>query len=210
MAIDAGAFHNDVVAVANGPLLFHHELAFVPRDLKAVKIGLSEKPLQYNVPLQDIVVNNKDVSLSAAIESYLFNSQLLASPDGSMEQMHLLAPSECKAKPAVKRFLDQLVQDTSQPIRRVTYVNVGQSMSNGGGPACLRLRVVLNEAELLATNHEFLLDEARIDQLETWVAANYRESLLPADLADPLLMQESFQALESLSELLNQPGYYRF
>ena len=213
MAIDAGAFHNDVVAVANGPVLFHHELAFVPGDFKVAKIALGNpggKPLQDNMSLQDIVVDNKDVSLSDAIQSYLFNSQLLASPDGSMEQMHLLAPSECKDKPAVKRFLDQLVEDTSQPIRRITYVNVGQSMSNGGGPACLRLRVVLNEAELLATNHEFLLDEDRIDQLETWVTRHYRDQLAVDDLADPLLLEESRCALDELSQILALGSIYAF
>ena len=204
-AIDAGAFHNDVVAVANGPLLFRHELAFIPRDIEAAKKVLCEI-----LPLQDVVVDNNEVSLQDAIESYLFNSQLLASPDGSMQQMHLIAPLECKDKPVVKKYLDQLLQDTSQPIREVTYVDVRQSMSNGGGPACLRLRVVLTKEELRQTNHEFLLDEQRIDELEAWVKANYRESLLPADLADPQLLQESYQALESLAKLLNQIDYYQF
>jgi succinylarginine dihydrolase len=201
--IDAGAFHNDVVSVANGPVLFHHSEAFKTQDLTR---ALSE--LNQILPVQTVEVPVGSVSVQDANSSYLFNSQLLAAPDGSFDEMHLIAPNECKETPSVHSFLEHLVQDHSQPIRQVTYVDVRQSMSNGGGPACLRLRVVLSESEIKAVTEGFILDESKIDALESWVEKHYRESLLPEDLADPQLMKECHGALGSLSELFGD--FYQF
>ena len=205
IAIDAGAFHNDVVAVANGPVLFHHELAFVPGQLEAVILKLPG-----DIPFRQILVADDQVSLEEAISSYLFNSQLLASPEGAMDQMHLLAPMECKESNPVNRYLEQLTSDDTQPIRKVTFVDVRQSMSNGGGPACLRLRVVLNEAEVSAVDPAFLLDESRLDQLVCWVEKHYRDSIVPGDLKDPQLLAESYSALTALEQLLGLENYYQF
>ncbi|MFT6750796.1 MAG: succinylarginine dihydrolase [Candidatus Azotimanducaceae bacterium] len=194
--IDAGAFHNDVVAVANGPVLFHHSEAFRNEDLKFALDALNKK-----LPVQTVMVPADVVSVEDAISSYLFNSQLLASPDGCFDEMHLIAPNECKETPSVHAYLEQLVQDHSQAIRQVTYVDVRQSMSNGGGPACLRLRVVLTENEIEAVSKGFILDEEKISLLENWVERHYRESLLPKDLADPQLLKECHGALAALSEM---------
>lgn len=203
--IDAGAFHNDVVAVANGPVLFHHESAFRKSDLSVALDQINQK-----LKIQTIEVPTSKVSVQDAISSYLFNSQLLASPTGSFDDMHLIAPAECQETPSVHAYLSQLVEDDRQPIRKVTYVDVRQSMSNGGGPACLRLRVVLTESELAAVRDGFILDEARMLSLETWVEKHYRESLLPEDLADPQFMAECFEALESLSVIFGLDDLYQF
>jgi succinylarginine dihydrolase len=76
-------------------------------------------------------------------------------------------------------------------------------MRNGGGPACLRLRVVLTEDERAALGNRGLVDEARIDALEIIVRRHYRDRLAPADLADPLLLDESRAALEAIGNVLN-------
>jgi succinylarginine dihydrolase len=202
-AIDAGAFHNDVVAVGNGPALFFHELAFEPTQQQAIFEELSQR-----MAFMPICVSNKDVPIEDAITSYLFNSQLLASPDGDVGSMRLIAPTESRDNPRVKAYLERLVTDFSQPIRDVIYVDVRQSMSNGGGPACLRLRVLLSAEEVNAVNHQFILNEERADWLEGWVNRHYRDNLTPSDLTDPALAFESFAALDELTKQLNCYGVY--
>lgn len=204
-AINAGAFHNDVVAVGNGPVLFFHEQAF-----EAGSQVEAFAQLENRLAFQPVCVPAAKVSLQDAISSYLFNSQLLADSDGSFERMRLIAPTECRDNAVVAAYLEALVADTRQPIRAVEFVDVRQSMSNGGGPACLRLRVALNAAELAAVNPEFLLDEARIDRLQAWVSQHYRDALAPADLADPDFLDECYRAFDELTQLLNLGSYYAF
>ncbi|WP_244884438.1 N-succinylarginine dihydrolase [Marinagarivorans algicola] len=205
VAIDTGAFHNDVVAVANGPVLFFHQLAFATDDFATIKQQLAEQ-----FAFMPLSVNHKDVPLEDAIKSYLFNSQLLAAPNGDMTKMHLIAPSECAENTAVSRYLNTLVQDEKQPIRTIEFVDVRESMSNGGGPACLRLRVVLNEQQRAAVNPAFMLTDAKITALEQWVKKHYRDKLLPDDLADPSFYTESLEALNALTDLLQLESFYPF
>ncbi|WP_298636903.1 N-succinylarginine dihydrolase [uncultured Umboniibacter sp.] len=205
VAIDAGAFHNDVVAVGNGPALFFHEDAFVAEQQTAIFSSLAEQ-----MPFKAICVSRDEVSLADAISSYLFNSQLLANPDGSTGEMHLIAPTECRDNKAVFAYLERLIADTTQPIRSVTYVDVRQSMSNGGGPACLRLRVLLSDDEIAAVNPNFIATEEQLNALSDWVNQHYRDELAPADLADPELMIESYDALTDLADLLGCEAAYKF
>jgi len=205
VAINAGAFHNDVVAVGNGPLLFFHEDAFDVDE----QIG-GFKALSRQLPFQPLKVSRHEVSIENAIRSYLFNSQLLANPGGDMNRMRLICPTECRDNASVSAYLAALVGDFSQPIREVTFVNVRQSMGNGGGPACLRLRVVLSDEELAAVNPAFLLDEPKIDALQAWVTRYYRNELSPADLADPALLDECYAALDALTAELGLGSYYEF
>ncbi|MEM9169217.1 MAG: N-succinylarginine dihydrolase [Pseudomonadota bacterium] len=193
-ALDAGAFHNDVVCVANENVLFLHEQTFEDRDgaLGAVRAA---------APFVTIVEAGADaVSLQDAVGAYLFNSQLLTLPDGSMA---LLLPREAEENAASRAFLQRTLDDDN-PIDRLIFKDVRESMRNGGGPACLRLRVVLNDAERAATDQRFFLTPDRIAKLETWVRAHYRDRLAPADLADPALMRESFAARDALDALLNE------
>ncbi len=204
-AIDAGAFHNDVVAVGNGPLLFFHEDAFAADGRQTVLAKLAEM-----LPLQALQVARAEVSMREAISSYLFNSQLLAGADGDMTAMRLICPTECRDNEAVRAYLARLVEDPSQPIRDVAFVDVRQSMSNGGGPACLRLRVVLSERERAAVNPVFMLDEEKIDRLQRWVNDYYREHIGPADLADSSLLDDCYRALDALTQVLELGSYYAF
>jgi succinylarginine dihydrolase len=141
------------------------------------------------------------------VGSYLFNSQLVTQPNGSMA---LVAPAECREIPPVSRYLEALVEDPSAPIAAVHVVDTRQSMRNGGGPACLRLRVVLTEDELAATAPGVLCDETLLQRLEAWVVRHYRDRLAPQDLGDPALLDEGRRALDELTGLLGLGALYGF
>ncbi len=204
-AINAGAFHNDVVAVGNGPALLFHEQAFEATSQKQAFSQISE-----HLNFKPVCVAAGRVSLEDAITSYLFNSQLLDNSDGDFSRMRLIAPTECHDNEAVRTYLAELVEDLTQPIRDVEFVDVRQSMSNGGGPACLRLRVVLNETEISTVNPSFLLDDGAIDRLQTWVNKHYRDELSPDDLKDPDFLNECYTAFDDLTQLLQLGSYYAF
>lgn len=195
-AIDAGAFHNDVVCVGNLNTLFYHEQAFEDKQtaLEDIRRAARDRfePIFVEVPADE-------VSLEDAVNSYLFNSQLLQMP--GEERMVLLAPVETRENDRTRAYCEKLVAGNG-PIGEVRYAEVRESMRNGGGPACLRLRVVLTEAERAAVNPGIWMTEALYDQLREWAQAHYRETLAPADLADPNLLGESQHALDELTRIL--------
>jgi len=201
-AIDAGVFHNDVIAVGNQGLLFHHELAFAKRDEVYSQLDAAMgRALDY------IEVPSTKVSLSDAVRSYLFNSQLLSVPGKSGAT--LIVPGECEEVAAVHEYL-QWLESESELINEVCYFNLRQSMNNGGGPACLRLRVVMSEDQIANTAPRILLDEALYSELRAWVERNYRDSLAAADLQDPALLSECRTALDELTQLLKIGSVYDF
>jgi succinylarginine dihydrolase len=185
-AIAAGAFHNDVVAVANEHVLFAHEQAFEDRD------GVHAE-LRRLIPEAEIVeVPAKTVSLADAVRSYLFNAQLATLPDG----MALILPEEARETPAVWAWLEQMAAGNG-PIRQLKVVDVRQSMANGGGPACLRLRVVADPATV---DPRFLADEAKLDWIAGIVETNWPESIAPDQLGDPALWERIEAARAALLE----------
>jgi succinylarginine dihydrolase len=200
-AIDAGVFHNDVIAVGNATVLFCHERAYVdqPRVLAELASRVGER-------FEAIVVRESDVPLGDAVASYLFNSQLLTRPDG---RLLLVAPAECHANARVRSYLDALIASNG-PIREALVFDLKQSMENGGGPACLRLRITLSEVERAALGARVLLDDALAGDLDVWIRRHYRDRLAPADLADPSLCDESRRALDELTALLRLPAVYPF
>jgi succinylarginine dihydrolase len=203
VAIEAGAFHNDVVAVGNLNVLFYHSSAFAdPTAAEQIRRAVEKftaSPCLIEVP-------EEQVPLADAVSSYLFNSQLVQLPD---ETMALIAPAECRENARTRAFLDHLLQENT-PIKKVHYVDVRQSMNNGGGPACLRLRVVLNERERASVNPSVFLTDALHASLKGWIERHYRDQLIPADLADPKLLDESRQALDELTQLLDLGLIYPF
>lgn len=188
-AIAAGAFHNDVVAVANERVLFTHEQAFADPEgtYAAVRERLPEAEI--------VIVPASAVSLADAIASYLFNAQLLTLPSG---EMGLVIPLEAWEHPRVRAWLDGMLASNG-PIRRVLPVDVRQSMANGGGPACLRLRVVADPATV---DPRFLLNEARADLLEKLIAKAWPEQIDPADLGSDSLASSVIAARAALLEAL--------
>jgi len=184
-AIDAGVFHNDVIAVGNQDLYFCHEMAYVDRT--SLKNALNERGFRL------VEIKNEEVSLEDAVQTYLFNSQLVTLADGSTV---LVAPKECHDHPRVKHYLDH------QSMAKVQYVDCRQSMRNGGGPACLRLRVVMSEAELAAAHQGVMFSESLFQKLMSWSELYYRTELSPKDLLDPFLIDENRASLEALSGIL--------
>lgn len=190
-AIQGGAFHNDVVAVANEHVLFTHESAFEDREAAHAEIRAA-------FPAVEIVeVPASAVSLPDAIKSYLFNAQLVSLPDGG--GMGLVLPTEAQDTPAVWTWLEAHVAGNG-PIRRLLPVNVRQSMANGGGPACLRLRVVADPATV---DPRFIADEAKLDRIADVVAKHWPEAIAPGDLASSALAADVRRARAALLDRMD-------
>ena len=189
-AIAAGAFHNDVVAVANGPVLFAHEKAFADRD------ALVEQ-LAAKVPGFELVeVADADVPLADAVKSYLFNAQLVTPPDGAMT---LVAPTECRDTPSVAGWIERHLASNGA-IRRVEFVDVRQSMANGGGPACLRLRVPCDPGDV---DPRFMVDPAKLDRLATVIGDHWPEEIAAGDIQSAPLIADIERARSKLLDLLD-------
>jgi succinylarginine dihydrolase len=200
-AIDAGVFHNDVIAVGNENLLFYHEQAFVN---SAQVIRELRKRLPELIALK---VPAKRVPMAAAVKSYLFNSQLITLVPGHMA---LIAPADCREMPEVHEFLQEVIAKGQTPLREMHFFDLKQSMRNGGGPACLRLRVVMTDRELAAIPQGLLITDPSHARLVAWVKKHYRETLTHAELADPSLLRESRRALDELTKLLGLGSIYPF
>ena len=204
-AIDAGAFHNDVVAVAHDHVLFHHEQAFA--DKAALYASVRAKAQGFTPVF--VEVPSARVGLDDAVSSYLFNSQLLRLPGAA--SLTLIAPTEVRENNKTASVVDELIAQPDSGIGAVEYVEVRESMRNGGGPACLRLRVVMTPAERAAAAQGFFLDDALAAKLGAWIRKHYREELAPGDLGDPALVEETQRALDELTRILPLGGdFYPF
>jgi succinylarginine dihydrolase len=192
-AIAAGAFHNDVVAVANGHVLLAHELAFA--DGEAFHADLRRLLPEVEI----IEVTQAEVSLDEAVRSYLFNGQLATLPDGGHA---LIVPREAQQSPRVAAWLERIAAGNG-PIRRIETVDVRESMANGGGPACLRLRVVADPARV---NPRFIVDEAKLDRIAGIIARHWPESIEAGDLSRPALWAQIDAAREALFKELDVPS----
>lgn len=203
-AINAGVFHNDVIAVGNGGLCFCHARSFAdqPRVLDELRKKFAAA---CHVNLIVVEVEEDVISLADAVETYLFNSQIVSLPNGTAA---MVCPMECRDHPASRRAIDRLAADGH--VSAVHFVDVRQSMKNGGGPACLRLRVVLTPDQERCAHRGVFLTPALYERLVQWVHGYYRDRLDPADLADPQLLHESREALDEITRILQLPPLYEF
>ena len=199
--IDSGGFHNDVIAVGNNNILFCHEKAFVNQSevYQQLKTACDE------IKLSIIEVADTEVSLSDAVSSYMFNSQLVSKDNKQI----LISPVECANNVNVARFLTKII-DADNPISEVRYFDLRQSMRNGGGPACLRLRVVMTEKEIASITQSCLFSHNLFNQLTVWINKYYRDRLTQNDLADPSLLDYSRMALDDLTAILGLGSIYSF
>ena len=198
-AINKGVFHNDVIAVSNKSLLLIHEKAWRSQATVLAELRERFKHLT-NTDLLIIEVAEDEISIETAVQSYVFNSQIISI--GNRTQ--ILAPSKCKEFPEVVSFLDR------QDFDAVHFIDLEQSMRNGGGPACLRLRIELNERALSAMHQGIILTDALYPKLVDWVNKHYRDCLCLDDLSDPHLLTESQLALDELTTILSLKGLYPF
>lgn len=191
--IDLGVFHNDVIAVSNRQVLFCHQQAFV--DQASLLGRLAERVPDFT----PLVVPQDVISVADAVATYLFNSQLLSREDGSML---LVLPEEARQHDGVWHYLNELLA-ADNPISELRVFDLRESMANGGGPACLRLRVVLTDEEVSNLNRGVMMTEKLFTTLNGWVDRWYRDRLTQADLVDPQLLQENREALSALCDILS-------
>lgn len=199
--IDQGVFHNDVIAVGNKNVLFYHEQAFL--NEASFKEEVRAKA---NFDVEFIKVNNDQVSVKDCVETYLFNTQIV---NLNANEMAIIAPMHCYHHAGVKAYLDDLVQQNTS-IKSVKYFDVNESMKNGGGPACLRLRVALNQQERTALNQHCLMSDELYLSLTQWVEKHYRDRITADCLRDVNLLNESRTALDELTQILNLGSVYPF
>ncbi|MEI6737604.1 MAG: N-succinylarginine dihydrolase [Pseudomonadota bacterium] len=200
--IDAGVFHSDVIAVGHRNVLLCHEHAFanqqgVIRELQAKSDGT----------IQVVCVREHEVPVRDAVASYLFNSQLLSRSGNS--KLTIVVPEECRKTGSVWRYLQALIV-SGGPIDELLVFDLRESMMNGGGPACLRLRVELNAAEANAVNSGVVFTDSLYTSLTDWVGKHYRDRMGDDELADPALVGEVRTALDELTHLMSLGAVYPF
>jgi len=199
--IDAGAFHTDVLAVGNGSFFMLHELAFADRE--SLERELRER-LGDEVRIE--LATNAELPVADAVAAYPFNSQVLTLADGSMT---ILAPEESRENERARRFLERVVEGRN-PVTSVRYMDLRQSMQNGGGPACLRQRIPMTEEEVAAVRANVFFSPELERSLTDWAGRHYRDRLLPSDLRDPLFHRENMAALDELTRILGLGSVYDF
>lgn len=198
-AIDAGVFHNDVIAMSNERLLIYHEKAFAEEAafIEQLRAALPQ--------VQVVRISEAELPLTQAVASYFFNSQLLTLPEG---QMVVLAPQESAEIPQARAVFDRLVADAAIPINEVHYLNLRESMRNGGGPACLRLRVVLRDEALAALPRGVIYSPQLHERLEGFIERHYPPQMAPDDLKDAAVAKHCMTLLPKLASILGLPELY--
>jgi succinylarginine dihydrolase len=204
-SIDRGVFHNDVVCVGNENILLVHEEAFedFPEMIGRIKAAYRNR---FGETCHIMTVSSRELSIEEAVQTYLFNSQLISLPNG---ETLLVAPLEARENKRSYDLINRIIQGAPKPAR-VIFVDIRQSMKNGGGPACLRLRAVMSRDQLMALNQGVRMNAEVLASLERWVKQHYRDRLSPDDLADPSFIYEIREALDQLSALLGLRGLYPF
>lgn len=176
-AIDAGVFHNDVIATSHENLLLYHEQAFV--DGVAFINQLHEQfSKRTNESLLAIQIQASELSLAEAVSTYLFNSQIVTQSDGSWR---MICPSACQVSESVQSFLARL-QRAVPRLKQIDYVHLQQSMANGGGPACLRLRVILDEEQIRQLPKSSIVTEDAAHRLQSIIESEYPTHVTMSDL----------------------------
>lgn len=199
--IDAGVFHNDVIAVGHEDVLLCHRQAFLNQTELLDQLSRQFENTTGD-SLRIIEFSEAELPLQDAVSSYLFNSQLVTRKDGGIS---LICPVECEENQAARECVAKILAGKNR-IDEVIFLDLRQSMNNGGGPACLRLRVVLDACQQGAMHAGVLLTESLYSKLTEWVCRHYRESLSQDDLRDPNLVGETREAIEALSKILDLPS----
>ena len=201
-AVKEGGFHNDIVSLSNENVFIAHEKAFQNKDDLNEMLNILESKIEN---FQYIEISNPEIPLKDIINSYLLNSQLITNGDGEMQ---LILPEEVKGYENCMSWLDKLKQISD--VKLFDFVDIRQSMMNGGGPACLRLKVILNNEELESLNQNFLMNSERLESIKLLVEREYRDVLYPDDLKDPNLLDESRRILDELTQIFSTGSIYEF
>ncbi|NBV43175.1 succinylarginine dihydrolase, partial [bacterium] len=197
--IDAGVFHNDVIATGHDGLYFMHHSAYTVAPA-VVRKWLWTQDQNYEL----IVFDSGELSLNDVVASYWFNSQLVTAGDG---RRMMLAPVQARG---VSNDAHIAARFLAAGISEIRWVELDESLKNGGGPACVRLRVPLTPLELGTVCASLLMTPDTLDMLEDWVNSYYRDCLIPDDLATASVIDEGYLALDELTRLLNLGKIYDF
>ena len=165
-AIDAGVFHNDVIAFGFKNTIICHEKAFSnqKQELKKLKKIFTNS---LNAPLNIVEIANNSLSLNAAVKTYLFNSQVIEINN----KFELICPIEVKENPNSYKITEKWV--TNGLFNKVHFVNIKSSLKNGGGPACLRLCLYLNDNEVKKIPTKFKLDKTKYKKISKIILEHY-------------------------------------
>ena len=197
-AIDAGAFHNDVVAASHHRLLIFHEQAFYRLESPLQEI-CDRYAQRYRRALSVLPVNERTLPLSRAVSTYLFNSQILSV--AGAEQPVMLCPSQVKEDADARRLVQSWRDD--HIFSEIHYVDLRQSMSGGGGPACLRLRVPMNAAAAANLDARMLWSEKLDGQLRSLIEQHYPPRVTLAELTDLEFIRQAEHTTQRLRDLLS-------
>ena len=201
-AINSGSFHNDIVSLSTENVFIFHEEAFNDSKNEIQKIRSAFKA-EDECFFIEILKN--DIPLDILVNSYLLNSQLVRNSSGDMT---FIMPTEVKNYSECTEWLAGIKENS--PIKDFKYIDIKQSMMNGGGPACLRFKIVVNENEFNNINPNFLLTPVLIKKLESLIKNSYRDTLEIRDLADPELINESYTILDNLTQIFKTGSIYNF
>ena len=200
-AIEAGVFHNDVIAFNTTSRMVVHEAAFIGDDQKRLREWFTDRP--------DYIyreVSHEELPIADSVSTYLFNSQFLALPQQD-NVFALIAPAESEANTKSHALLDRLIDEGV--LQHVHYLDLRESMRNGGGPACLRLRIPMSVKEAEAIHPGIILTNSKFDALQQWVSAHYRDRLHFEDFKDPEFVRELNAAYTALETIIDMPGLYQ-
>ena len=200
IVVDAGVFHNDVIALHSKNILIFHDKAYINFNINQWIESVSAR-----VPnLYALCLEESDLNLNQSVKSYFFNSQIVSDDNNKMT---LIMPMECQAFPEVQKIV-RIILEADNAVEAAQYVDCGQSMQNGGGPACARLKVVMSVAAWEAIPDGFKLNEKRYHALKRWVNEYYPDQLTIEDLKNSVVIERGYEALRALEDIILLPDFY--
>lgn len=206
LSIDHGAFHTDLIATNNQNVFLYHENAFLDQEELLEKLeAMVEKVC--DCPLIKLEVTEEEIPLDEALKTFFFNSQIVTLPDNSMA---MILPIECQSSTLVGAYLQKVLEDNTNPITQIHYVDLRESMQNGGGPACLRLRVALSEVELDKALDNIFFSDMLYERLVDHINRFYPDTLTQEQLGSFDLYKRSLESLAEMSRILNLGKIYPF
>ncbi|SEI00219.1 succinylarginine dihydrolase [Rheinheimera pacifica] len=189
-AISRGIFHNDIISMNSHDLLVFHQQAYEDHE------SLIEKLMAQGICCVEIKA--EEFSLEHALKTYFFNSEFISGKDGGLV---LVMSKSCQHDAKVQVQLDRIQTAYSKEIKTM-YVDLDDSLRNGGGPACLRLRVQLNQEQFSAIPSQFLLTQNKLEALQEVVTRFYRESLSYEDVLTEIFQRNLQPVYTKLEQIL--------
>ena len=194
-SVQKGVFHHDVVGMSHQDVLIIHELALEDQDhtlqlLQTMSQNILKKKLTI------IQVSSEQLSLKEALDTYFFNSQFIKDQDGNV---HLICAQQCNNHPKVSLLVDDLI--AQKVIEKVHYISLSESMMNGGGPACLRLRLPLTSKEFSNIPNCFKFSDEKYQEMVHFVHQFYPNQVRLADFIQINFLKKMNQLFDGLYSL---------